>query len=159
MAVRATHSYRVSRGTYLWFIVPALAATFAVIVFPWLFTLFVSVQDWDAAGPAGFVGLDNYTRLATDERFLLSVLRTLYYTVLTVVTPLALGTIAAVLLHREFRFRGLVRGVFLLPMMATPVAIALVWAMMFHPQFGVLNYLLERVGLPASLWVYAPDTV
>lgn len=159
MTGSATRSYRVSRATYLWFIVPALAATFVVIVFPWLFTLYVSVQDWDAAGPAGFVGAANYTRLLTDERFLLSIVRTLYYTVLTVVAPLVLGTIAAVLLHREFRFRGLVRGIFLLPMMATPVAIALVWAMMFHPQFGVLNYLLERVGLPTSLWVYAPETV
>jgi multiple sugar transport system permease protein len=136
-----------------------LAATFALIVFPWLFTLFVSVQEWDASGSSGFVGLGNYTRLFVDERFLLSVVRTLYYSVLTVAAPLVLGTFAAVLLHREFRFRGLVRGIFLLPMMATPVAIALVWAMMFHPQFGVLNYLLERVGLPASLWVYAPDTV
>jgi ABC-type sugar transport system permease subunit len=54
MVVQATRSYRVSRGTYLWFIVPALAATFAVIVFPWLFTLYVSVQDWDAAGPAAW---------------------------------------------------------------------------------------------------------
>ena len=159
MAVQVTRSYRVSRGTYLWFVLPAIAATFGVIVFPWLFTLYVSVQDWDAAGPTGFVGLGNYTRLLGDERFLLSVVRTVYYSVLTVVAPLVLGTFAAVLLHREFRFRGLVRGIFLLPMMATPVAIALVWAMMFHPQFGVLNYLLERVGLPASLWVYAPETV
>src|SRR5438270_5879841 len=159
MAVQASHSYRVSRVTYLWFVVPALGATFGIIIFPWVFTLYVSVQDWDAAGSAGFVGLANYTRLFSDERFLLSVVRTVYYSVLTVVAPLVLGTIAAVLLHREFRFRGLVRGILLLPMMATPVAIALVWAMMFHPQFGVLNYLLERVGLPASLWVYAPETV
>jgi multiple sugar transport system permease protein len=159
MAVPATHSYRVSRGTYLWFIVPALVTTFAIIVFPWVFTLYVSVFDWEAAGPAGFAGLANYTRLLTDERFLLAIVRTLYYTVLTVLAPLVLGTIAAVLLHREFRFRGIVRGIFLLPMMATPVAIALVWTMMFHPQFGVLNYLLERLGLPASLWVYAPETV
>src|SRR5438105_15246963 len=159
MAVQASHSYRVSRVTYLWFVVPALAATFGIIIFPWLFTLYVSVQDWDAAGSAGFVGLANYTRLFSDERFLLSVVRTVYYSVLTVVAPLVLGTIAAVLLHREFRFRGVVRGIFLLPMMATPVAIAVVWVTMFHRQFGVLNYLLERVGLPASLWVYAPETV
>jgi multiple sugar transport system permease protein len=157
--MRLARSYHVSRRTYLWFIVPALAATFAIIVFPWLFTLYVSVQDWDAAGPTGFAGPGNYVRLLGDERFLLSIVRTVYYTVLTVVAPLALGTVAAVMLHRQFRFRGLVRGIFLLPMMATPVAIALVWAMMFHPQFGVLNYLLERVGLPASLWVYAPETV
>jgi len=46
-----------------------------------------------------------------------------------------------------------------MPMMATPVAIALVWTMMFHPQLGVLNYLLSLVGLPPSLWVYDPSTV
>ena len=46
-----------------------------------------------------------------------------------------------------------------MPMMATPVAIALVWTMMFHPQQGVLNYLLSLVGLPPSLWVYSPQLV
>jgi multiple sugar transport system permease protein len=155
----ASGSYRVRRSTYLWFALPALVATFAVIVFPWLFTLYVSVHDWDAAGAGNFVGLSNYARMLSDQRFQQSVLRTFYYTLLTVAAPLVLGTFAAVLFHREFRFRGLLRGIFLLPMMATPVAIALVWSMMFHPQFGVLNYLLERVGLPASLWVYAPETV
>lgn len=44
-------------------------------------------------------------------------------------------------------------------MMATPVAVALVWTMMFHPQLGVLNWLLQQVGLPPSMWVYAPETV
>jgi len=44
-------------------------------------------------------------------------------------------------------------------MMATPVAVALVWTMMFHPQQGVLNYLLTSVGLPPSLWVYSPTFV
>jgi multiple sugar transport system permease protein len=44
-------------------------------------------------------------------------------------------------------------------MMATPVAIALVWTMMFHPQLGVLNYLLSLVGLPPQLWVFHPATV
>ena len=46
-----------------------------------------------------------------------------------------------------------------MPMMATPVAVALVWTMMFHPQQGVLNYLLSLVGLPPSLWVYSPTLV
>jgi multiple sugar transport system permease protein len=44
-------------------------------------------------------------------------------------------------------------------MMATPVSIALVWTMMFHPQQGVLNYLLSLIGLPPSLWVYSPTLV
>jgi multiple sugar transport system permease protein len=46
-----------------------------------------------------------------------------------------------------------------MPMMATPVAIALVWTMMFHPQLGVLNYVLSLVGLPPQLWVFHPGTV
>src|SRR5207244_8449487 len=58
-----------------------------------------------------------------------------------------------------FRWRGFLRAVFTMPMMATPVAVALVWTMMFHPQQGVLNYLLSLVGLPPSLWVYSPRWV
>src|SRR5207237_1002240 len=54
---------------------------------------------------------------------------------------------------------GCRRAVFIMPMMATPVAIALVWTMMFHPQLGVLNYLLSLVGLPPQLWVFHPATV
>jgi multiple sugar transport system permease protein len=58
--------------------------------------------------------------------------------------------------HQQFPMRGFLRGAFVLPMMATPVAIALVWVMMFHPQQGVLNYLLSLVGIGPSEWVYSP---
>jgi multiple sugar transport system permease protein len=78
---------------------------------------------------------------------------------LSVVLPLIFGTLAAVVFHARFPFRGLLRAVFIMPMMATPVAIALVWTMIFHPQLGVLNYLLSLVGLPPQLWVFHPATV
>ena len=68
---------------------------------------------------------------------------------LAVVLPILLGTAAALVFHRKFKGRGLLRGIFIMPMMATPVAVSLVWTMMFHPQLGVLNYLLTSVGLPA----------
>ncbi len=70
-----------------------------------------------------------------------------------------LGVWAAVCFASQFKLRGLARTLFVLPMMATPVAIALVWTMMFHPQLGVLNYLLTSVGLPPSSWVYDSSTV
>ena len=73
--------------------------------------------------------------------------------------PLVFGTFAAVVFHARFPMRGFLRGLFILPMMATPVAIALVWTMMFHPQLGVLNYLLSLVGIPPQLWVFHPATV
>src|SRR6202011_2773184 len=81
------------------------------------------------------------------------------YAVLSVLLPLVFGTFAAVVFHANFAGRGLMRGIFIMPMMATPVAIALVWTMMFHPQLGVLNYLLSLVGIPPQLWVFHPSTV
>ena len=145
------------RRRYTLFIVPALVVVGAVIVFPWLFTLWMSAFEWKIGTVAHFVGFENYAKLVTNQRFIESVVHTFYFTLLAVIAPLILGTIAALIFHREFPFRGVLRGVFVMPMMATPVAVALVWTMMFHPQQGVLNYLLSLVGLPPSLWVYSPQ--
>src|SRR6266446_4409699 len=147
------------RRAYYFFAVPALVVVGAVIIFPWLFTVWMSVFDWRIGSVAHFVGLENYIKLANNQRFLESIVHTFYFTLLAVILPLILGTAAALIFHREFPFRGVLRGIFTMPMMATPVAVALVWTMMFHPQQGVLNYLLSLVGLPASLWVYSPTWV
>ncbi|MBW6399611.1 sugar ABC transporter permease [Roseomonas sp. HJA6] len=153
---RRRHNYA---RRYWWFVVPCGAVVLGTIVFPWAFTLYMSLHDFKLGGGREWVGHANYVKLVTDERFLYSILRTLYFTALSVVIPMVLGLLAALAFHRKFPLRGLARTVFILPMMATPVAVALVWTMMFHPQLGVLNWLLQQVGLPPSMWVYAPDTV
>jgi multiple sugar transport system permease protein len=147
------------RRSYYLFIVPALVVTGAVIIFPWLYTVWMSAFDWTIGSAAHFVGFGNYEKLFSNQRFGEAVLHTFYFTALAVIAPLLLGTWAAMIFHREFPLRGVLRGIFIMPMMATPVAIALVWTMMFHPQQGVLNYLLSLVGLPPSLWVYSPTLV
>jgi multiple sugar transport system permease protein len=147
------------RRNLRWFVVPALVVVGAVIIFPWLFTVWMSAFDWKIGTQAHFVGFENYIKLATNQRFLESIGHTIYFTLLAVIVPLVLGTAAALIFHREFPFRGALRAIFTMPMMATPVAVALVWTMMFHPQQGVLNYLLSLVGLPPSLWVYSPTLV
>jgi multiple sugar transport system permease protein len=148
------------RGISYWpFVLPAVFVVGGVIVFPWVFTVWMSLHEWKLGGERSFVGAANYLRLGSDPRFIEAVGHTLVYTALGVIAPLVLGTLAALVFHRRFPLRGLLRGVFVLPMMATPVAIALVWAIMFHPQLGVLNYLLSLVGLPPQLWVYHPATV
>jgi multiple sugar transport system permease protein len=144
---------------YLPFAYPALLITAAVIVFPWMFTIYMSVHDWKIGQAREFVGLANFAKLATDVRFLESIGHTLYFTALAVILPVIFGTAAALIFNERFPLRGLFRAIFILPMMATPVAVALVWTMMFHPQLGVLNYLLSTVGLPPQLWVYSPATV
>jgi multiple sugar transport system permease protein len=147
------------RPSYWPFVLPALVVVVAVIVFPWAFTIWMSLNEWKVGSPTTFVGFANYLRLPNDPRFVEAVAHTFVYTILSVVLPLVFGTFAAVIFHANFRGRGVLRGIFIMPMMATPVAIALVWTMMFHPQLGVLNYLLSLVGVPAQLWVFHPATV
>ena len=135
------------KRSYWPFVVPAIVVVSSVIVFPWAFTIWMSLHEWNPGGARLFVGLSNYARLPSDERFVTAVWHTLIYTFLAVLLPLVLGTFAALVFNAKFRFRGVLRGLYVMPMMATPVAIALVWTMMFHPQLGVLNYLLSLVGI------------
>jgi len=147
------------RPSYMPFVLPALFVVGAVIIFPWIFTLWMSVREWQIGGETGFVGFDNYWRLATDARFWQSMSHTLSYTILSVIAPMVLGTMAALIFDKKIPLRGLLRGIFVMPMMATPVAVALVWTMMYHPQLGVLNYLLSIVGIPPQEWIFNQSTV
>lgn len=156
VAVSRGHAY----ARHYWaFALPAATVVLLVILFPWVFTIFMSLHDWKVTGATPFVGLANYAKMLSDERFLWAVVRTIWFTAGTVIAPMLLGVWAAVCFASNFRLRGLARTLFVLPMMATPVAIALVWTMMFHPQLGVLNYVLTSVGLPPSSWVYDSSTV
>jgi multiple sugar transport system permease protein len=152
----ATRNYA---RAYWPFVVPAGLVVAAVIVLPWAFTLIMSVHEWKVGSDPSFVGADNYVRLFTDSRFGWAVARTLYFTAAAVLFPMVIGVAAAVVFARSFPLRGLARTIFILPMMATPVAVGLVWTMMFHPQLGVLNYLLTSVGLPPSAWSYDATSV
>jgi multiple sugar transport system permease protein len=141
---------------------PAVAAMVLLMVFPLLYTAYLSLHQWYASSVLGpeFVGFKNYVELMTrDERFWPAVARTLAFTLGSVALALSLGLGTAHLLVRHFPGRGLARTLYLLPMIATPVAMALVWMTMMSPTIGVLNYFLRSLGLPASAWVASPMTV
>lgn len=149
------------RHTFTLMIVPAAVTVVAIIVFPLVYTLWMAVQEYAMGANAAprFIGLDNYIEAFKNQRFRETIPRTFYFTVLGVVGPAVLGTAAALAFARQFPGRGLLRTVFSLPMMATPVSIALIWQMMFHPQLGVLNYFLSVIGISPQLWVYSPQSV
>ncbi len=88
------------------FVVPALIVIAAVIVFPWVFTLWMSANSWTLGQAQAFSGWDNYLRLATDTRFWHSLWHTVLYTVLAVIGPLFLGTLAALIFDAQFPLRG-----------------------------------------------------
>ncbi|MGE3271703.1 MAG: carbohydrate ABC transporter permease [Chloroflexota bacterium] len=141
---------------------PAVIGVAAMLAFPLIYTLYMSFQDWTISSNDSpiFVGLDNYIRLFTsDARFLNSLRVTFYYTIFCVTVQTFLGVSMALLFNRQFWGRGVLRALAILPMVATPVAISLIFVMMYHPQLGILNYLLKQIGVAPWTWTYASSTV
>lgn len=143
------------RALAWWMAGPAVIVLLVLTIMPLVFNLALSMreQSVSAALPSSFVGLGNYLEIMRDDRFWNAMWQMAKFTLIAVPTQLALGLGIALLLNRQLGpAQGLVRALVLLPMISTPVAIALIWALMFNPQLGVLNYFLETLGLGRSLW-------
>ena len=148
----------VDRNLPVLFPLPAGCLVVGLVVYPLVYTLILSTRSYDLGFRSySFVGLGHYATLLTSQQFWDAFARTFYFTVLSVAGSIILGMVMALILNREFRGARWARTAFLLPMVATPVATSLVWMMMFNPTLGVLNYLLEAVGLPPSVWVADPQ--
>jgi len=161
MPHRGRASRFVHRYAPLIFPAPAVVLVVLIIVYPVLYTGWMSLQQWFASSltPPKFIGLAHYREiLVADPRFSDAFFRTLYFALLVVSAETVLGVAMALLFNREFWGRGLVRTLSILPMVATPTAIALVFVMMYHPTLGVMNYLVTRVGLAPFTWTYSSRT-
>jgi multiple sugar transport system permease protein len=142
---------------YAWmFSGPAVLVLLVMMAFPVAYTLYLSFTNWTPTliGSAKFVGLQNYIKLiAHDERFLDALWRTIWFTAAGVSIQCVLGVGLALIFNREFTGRGLFRTVFLMSMVATPVAIALVWMMILDINTGIMNYFLNLVAGVRVAWL------
>ena len=143
----------ITRGA---FILPAVIFVLLMIVFPVIYTGYLSLHDWSGSAVRAPepVGLENYeTFLTRDPRLGDAVIRTFVFTIAAVGIELVLGLGVALLINGPFLGRGLVRTLILLPMVATPVAIAMAWLLMFEPTVGLFNGMLRSLGLPPQQWL------
>ncbi len=135
----------------------------ALMLYPLGYTIYNSLTDWSLTSGMEpmYIGLANYVKLFTDDpRFWNSVRVTVYFTVLAMIVEVVLGVLIAVLFnHRDFRGKRVARSIFLMSMMATPVAVAMVWLLIFEPTAGILNHVMNVLGLPKSLWTSGSATV
>jgi multiple sugar transport system permease protein len=132
-----------------------------LIVFPLAWTLYLSLTDSQGSVRAktDFIGLENYLTVLTDtERFWPAVGRTLTFTGVALVCEVVLGMCIALLLWRPFRGEKWVRVAILLPLVATPVAVGMMWRLIFDPNIGFANQLLGMVGIPPQPWLSGQDT-
>ncbi len=139
---------------------PAVVTLFLIVIIPIVFNLYLAFTKWTIGlGQPRFIGLGNFIELLSDERVLNGVKVMIYFSGLSLSLEIALGLLIAVYFNRQFKGSEVVQAIYILPFAATPVAVALIWRIMLNPEIGVLNYLLQSVGLPGSLWVSSPKTV
>lgn len=120
----------------------------------------ISLTDWQlGAASLSFVGASNYAELFQDRVFWKSLRNTFTYVAIYVPVSLFLALALAVAVEGSGRLRGFYRTLFFLPVTTTFVAMAVVWEFMLHPDFGLLNLMLDKVGVPKENWLAEPDTV
>lgn len=125
------------------FVLPAVILLSFTTIYPAVYVLYLSFHRrliiFDLSK---FVGFDNYRFLLHDERFWNALKNTLYFSIVSVSLELILGLGFALLLHRTFKGRGLVRAVMMIPWIVPTVVSAKMWEWIYNTDFGILNYLL-----------------
>ena len=143
------------RNLKILFPLPALVFIGVMMLFPIIYTLMLSFTNWNltSGSPMRFVWLKSYSRVLAEPRFLQALGRTFVFTGMAVLAETFLGVFLALLLNRDFLAKGLVKLILLLPLVATPVAIGIVWNLFYDPTIGFANYILSLLGLPPAAWV------
>jgi multiple sugar transport system permease protein len=164
-----THSYRSinkkrrnPNAAFAWtLLTPTLLLLAIISLYPVLRVVWLSLTRWNytsSPAPEAFVWFDNWGRLLGDGTFWTSLQTTVVFLLIALPIELLIGFGLAILLNRTFKARGLLRAILLLPMMLSPVVIALVWKMMYASPFGPLNAILKNLGIISSdvLWLASP---
>ena len=143
------------RNLKILFPLPAIIFVALLMVFPVLYTFLISFTNWNLTSgmPMSFNGIDSYVRILTEPRFLDALGRTFSFTFLAVIFETVFGVAIALILNRAFVGKNLAKLLLLLPLVATPVAVGIVFNLFYDPTIGLVNYLLQSVGLPQGLWV------
>lgn len=136
--------------TGLAFILPGLIGFSVFILLPFIMSFVLSFTEWnflEGVGAIEFNGLDNYKRLFQDEWFLNSFWNNILFTIVSVPLLLIVGLIMAAIIDRYIKYDGLVKVLVFIPYIASVVAVATVWMMLFEPTQGPINQFLMSVGV------------
>lgn len=142
------------------FVAPILLLATAFYFVPIIQSFVLSLHEWlimTGRAPE-WVGFDNYTQMMRDRRFLTSFWNTWYFSLGVVPAGVAISLALALLLNMNLRFRGVFRTIVFLPVKLPWVPVAMVWAFLFSYYGGVVNQMLEWLGLQPIRWLSQPST-
>lgn len=139
---------RSSLAMGLMFISPCLVGLLVFMLYPVAASFYFSFCDYMIFESPKFIGLDNYGELVHDPLFWTSLYNTLYYTVIAVPGGMLFAFLLALILNMRVRGMALYRTIFFLPSIIPIVASSVLWIWILNPQYGLVNMLLIRLGIP-----------
>lgn len=141
------------------FVVPAILFLLIFTIYPLLDMVYMSFTDWKLVQPAkNFVGLHNYNYLFGRSDFWNALGNTFYYSVLTVVSQFCAAVLFAIWLRKNTRINSLVRTALFTPHIVALLSVAMVWSWLMNEEQGLLNMLLNLLGLPGLRWLNSAET-
>ncbi|MGW6129531.1 carbohydrate ABC transporter permease [Cellulomonas sp. NPDC055163] len=159
---RATQANRrLHRSEHRWalaFVAPPVVGFLLFTVYPVVFAAYASLTSWNGLGPMTFVGLDNYTRLLSDEYFRTSLWNTVFY-MIGIPIGLVLAMLLALALNRKIAGRTALRTIYYVPVISSLAAIAIVWQFAYNGDFGLVNQVLSWFGIQGPDWLANTATV
>ena len=141
------------------FLAPALSAIFIFFFIPVIAAFIMSFTDFDiyALGDLStvrFIGINNYLKLFDDPLFYTALQNTFYFVIMAGPLSIAVSLGAALLLNSKLvKYKAIFRLSYFIPVVTTLVAVAIVWRFIYHPKFGIINYILSLVGIASIDWL------
>lgn len=146
----------------LWFylfISPWIIGFLVFTAGPMLASIAISFMRWELLSPPEFVGLNNWTAMFKDDLFWQSLKVTSIYTVFNVPVALTFAFLLALLMNVRVRGISFFRTLYYLPSLVSGVAVAMLWMWILNPKFGLINWLLNFVGIAGPDWIYSKTWV
>jgi len=138
------------------FILPNFIGFALFTIVPVITAFVLSLSNYDIISQFEFVGIKNYLKLFADRRFLQAIKNTVYFSVLTVPAGIVLAFLVAVLLNKKIRGVKIIRTFVFIPVITSMVAVSLVWSMLYEDNSGLLNVILNAIGLKSVGWLTDP---
>ena len=139
------------------FLTPSLIGLLFFVVIPIIASFGLTLFQWNLLTDPVFIGLQNFKELITDHKFWSAFRHTLVFIVGYIPLVMASSIAVALVLNQKLIGRKLLRTAFYVPVVSAWVAVALLWAWIFNPKYGLINFLLGLIGITGPAWLYDPQ--
>ena len=135
------------------FLIPNLMGVLVFSLFPIVTTLYLTFTEWDLSSAPQFTGIQNFIKMAQDDLFWKTIGNTFYYTFVAVPVAVFLAFWLALLLDRKMKGVLSFRVIYFLPHVTLTVAASIIWAWIFQPEYGLINYALSYIRIDGPYWL------